>query len=179
MKVKKEKGKFEIDDLVSKQLEEVCNEIVYNFPTKFSHLDIENDGEFRFNFVDEEEEDKDEKMVIDGKDASKENLKNSNGGLLISESMLEDVNFGKSKIKSDVPLASPVENDFKAVGQVSYAEKVSGKKLNAANLIASVKKDSKLPEGVVEMPLCDILKGCSPFKTTLYGYFIDKHVSFF
>lgn len=29
------------------------------------------------------------------------------------------------------------------------------------------------------MPYSDILKGCSPFKTTLYGYFIDKHVNFF
>lgn len=46
-------------------------------------------------------------------------------------------------------------------------------------LFLKLKKNIDLPNGVVEMPLSDILKGCSPFKTTLYGYFIDKHVNFF
>lgn len=40
-------------------------------------------------------------------------------------------------------------------------------------------KNVELPDGVVEMPMGDILKGCSPFKTTLYGYSIDKQVNFF
>ncbi|CAI9299947.1 unnamed protein product [Lactuca saligna] len=147
VKEKKVKKKIEIDEMVSQQLEQVCNEIVYHFPRKFSHLEIANDGEFKFKYVDADEKEFDAQMNIDGKEEIRTTGYNCNGGLLITE--------------------------------VSYAEKVSGKKLNAANLISNVKKNVELPDGIVEMPLSDILKGCSPFKTTLYGYFIDKHVNFF
>nr|KAJ0226815.1 hypothetical protein LSAT_V11C100000080 [Lactuca sativa] len=83
----------------------------------------------------------------------------------------------KSKANLSSPKISP--DNLKVNEPVSYADKVSGKRLNAANLISKVKKNAELPVGVVEMPLSDILIGCSPFKTTLYGYFIDKHVNFF
>nr|KAJ0225020.1 hypothetical protein LSAT_V11C100000070 [Lactuca sativa] len=56
VKEKKEKRKIEIDDMVSRQLEQVCNEISYHFPSKFSHLEIDNEGEFKFKYVDPEEE---------------------------------------------------------------------------------------------------------------------------
>ncbi|CAH1428817.1 unnamed protein product [Lactuca virosa] len=157
-KVKKEKGKFEIDEMVSKQLEEVCNNIVYHFPSKFSHLDIVNEGEFKFNYVDEEIEGKDGKMAVDDKVILKENAKNNNGGLLISDVMLENAKFGKAQEKIDLPQPNPIGADSIVGEQVSYANKVSGKKLNAANLISVIKKDPILPKGVVEMPYCDILK---------------------
>nr|KAJ0209365.1 hypothetical protein LSAT_V11C400156980 [Lactuca sativa] len=178
VKEKKVKGKIQIDEMVSKQLEQVCNEIVYHFPSKFSHIQIAEEGEFKFKYVDPEDEDYNGQMVIDDKEENKENAHNSNGGLLISDVMLEQMKSGelKSKVDDFIPKYNPV--DEKGSEQISYAEKVSGKKLNAANLISKVKKNADLPSGVVEMPLSDILKGCNPFKTTLYGYFIDKHVNF-
>lgn len=179
VKEKKTKGKIEIDEFVSKQLEEVCNEIFFQFPSKFSHLDIVNNGEFKFSYVDLEKDGNDEKMVVDEKVSLKENSRNNNGGLLITDVMLEKANSGKAQVKNVLPQTNNFGVDSKMGEQVSYADKVSGKKLNAANLISVIKKDPSLPEGVVEMPYGDMLKGCSPFKTTLYGYFIDKHVNFF
>ncbi|CAI9278120.1 unnamed protein product [Lactuca saligna] len=118
-------------------------------------------------------------MMVDEDEDNKGSIRNSNGGLLITENMLEQMKNGE--LKNKVNMITPILplDESKANEPVSYAEKVSGKKLNAANLISKVKKNAELPEGVVEMPICDILKGCSPFKTTLYGYFIDKHVNFF
>ncbi|CAI9261239.1 unnamed protein product [Lactuca saligna] len=178
-KVKKEKGNFEIDEMVSKQLEEVCNNIVYHFPSKFSHLDIVNNGEFKFNYVDEEIGGNDGKMVVDENVIMKENAKNLNGGLPISDVMLENAKPGIAQEKKDMQQPNSIGVDSIIGEKVSYAEKVSGKILNAANLISVIKKDPKLPDGVVEMSYGDILKGFSPFKTTLYGYFIDKHINFF
>nr|KAJ0226858.1 hypothetical protein LSAT_V11C100000010 [Lactuca sativa] len=179
VKEKKIRKKIEIDELVSQQLEQVCNEIVYQFPSKFSHLDIDNDGEFKFNYVDAEEKDPNDQMVIDGNENFRTNDRNSNGGLLISKSMLEKMKAGNLKSEEEKPVSNNLAEEVEKKDKISYAEKVSGKKLNAANLILKIKKNAELPNGVVEMPLSDILKGCSPFKTTLYGYFIDKHVNFF
>ncbi|CAI9274222.1 unnamed protein product [Lactuca saligna] len=179
VKEKKEKRKIEIDEMVSRQLEQVCNEIIYHFPSKFSHIDIVKKGDFNFNYVDPDDKGINVQMVVDEDEENKGTIQNSNGGLLITENMLEQMKNGE--LKSKVNLTNPKTSleESKLNEPVSYAEKVSGKKLNAANLITKVKKNADLPDGVVEMPICDILKGCSPFKTTLYGYFIDKHVNFF
>nr|KAJ0222221.1 hypothetical protein LSAT_V11C200063020 [Lactuca sativa] len=122
---------------------------------------------------------KEEKMAVDDIVKQNENARNKNGGLLITEGMLDKVSYGNSQEKTDMPWHMPKDVEDKVGEKISYAEKVSGKKLNAANLISVIKMDPNLPVGVVEMPYSDILKGCSPFKTTLYGYFIDKHVNFF
>nr|KAJ0214120.1 hypothetical protein LSAT_V11C400228590 [Lactuca sativa] len=74
VKEKKEKRKIEIDEMVSKQLEQVCNEIIYHFPSKFSHLEIINKGEFKFKYVDPEDEGTNVQMVIDGKEDNKGNI---------------------------------------------------------------------------------------------------------
>ncbi|CAI9283424.1 unnamed protein product [Lactuca saligna] len=179
VKEKKEKRKIEIDDMVSRQLEQVCNEIIYHFPRKFNHIDTVKKGEFNFNYVDPDDKGINVQMAVDEDEENKGIIRNSNGGLLITENMLEQMKNGelKNKVNLTIPI-TPLE-ESNANEPVSYAEKVSGKKLNAANLITKVKKNVDLPDGVVEMPICDILKGCSPFKTTLYGYFIDKHVNFF
>lgn len=141
-KEKKGKGLIEIDEMVSKQLEEVCNNIVYNFPSKFSHLDILNEGEFKFNYVEEDLGSKEEKMAVDDIMKQNENARNKNGGLLITEGMLEKVNSGSSQEKTELPLPISKEVEDKVGEKVSYAEKVSGKKLNAANLISVIKKGS-------------------------------------
>lgn len=51
VKEKNVKRKNEIDEMVSQQLEQVCNEFVYHFPSKFSHLEVANEREFKFNYV--------------------------------------------------------------------------------------------------------------------------------
>ncbi|CAI9288726.1 unnamed protein product [Lactuca saligna] len=169
VKEKKVKKKFEIDEMVSQQLEQVCNEIIYHFPSKFNHLELANEGEFKYKYVDTDEEESEGQMNIDDKEEIRTTGYNTNGGLLITEDMLEEVKASNVKGKEEKII--PVQNSMeeKIEGKVSYAEKVSGKKMNAANLISKVKKNAELPEGVVEMPISDILKGCSPFKTTLYG----------
>ncbi|CAI9274210.1 unnamed protein product [Lactuca saligna] len=179
VKEKKVKKKIEIDETVSQQLAQVCNEIIFHFPSKFNHLELANEGEFKYKYVDAEEEESEGQMNIDDKEEIRKAGYNTNGGLLITEDMLKEVK--DSNIKDKEEKIFPVQNvvEQKTEGKVSYAEKVSGKKMNAANLISKVKKNAELPDGVVEMPISDILKGCSPFKTTLYGYFIDKHINFF
>ncbi|CAI9288727.1 unnamed protein product [Lactuca saligna] len=165
--------------MVSRQLEQVCNEIIFHFPIKFNHIEIEKKGEFNFNYDDPDDKGINVQMTVDEDEDKKGSIRNSNGGLLITENMLEQMKNGE--IKNKVNMNAPIMalDELKTNEPVSCAEKVSGKKLNAANLISKVKKNAELPDGVVEMPICDILKGCSPFKTTLYGYFIDKHVNFF
>ncbi|CAI9274214.1 unnamed protein product [Lactuca saligna] len=179
VKEKRVKKKFEIDEIVSQQLEQVCNEIIFHFPSKFNHFELASEGEFKYKYVDTEEEESEGQMNIDDKEDIRTTGYNTNGGLLITEDMLEEVKASNVKGKEEkiIPVQNLVEE--KIEGKVSYAEKVSGKKMNAANLISKFKKNDELPKGVVEMPISDILKGCSPFKTTLYGYFIDKHINFF
>ncbi|CAI9261135.1 unnamed protein product [Lactuca saligna] len=179
VKEKKVKKKIEIDDLVSQQLEQVCNEIIFHFPSKFNHLELANEGEFKFKYVEDDEEKYEGQMIIDEKEEIRKTGYNKNGGLLITEDMLEEMKASNTKGKEEIVTPVQVLVEEKSEGKVSYAEKVSGKKLNAANLISKIKKKADLPVGAVEMPISDILKGCSPFKTTLYGYFIDKHVNFF
>ncbi|CAI9264419.1 unnamed protein product [Lactuca saligna] len=179
VKEKRVKKKFEIDEIVSQQLEQVCNEIIFHFPSKFNHLELACEGEFKYKYVDTEEEESEGQMNIDDKEETRTMGYNTNGGLLITEDMLEEVKVNNVKGKEEKIILVQNAVEEKSEGKVSYAEKVSGKKMNAANLISKVKKNAELPEGVVEMPISDILKGCSPFKTTLYGYFIDKHINFF
>ncbi|CAI9274216.1 unnamed protein product [Lactuca saligna] len=179
VKEKKEKRKIEIDEMVSKQLEQVCNEIKFHFPSKFNHIEIGKKGVFNFNYADLDDKGINVQMMVDEDEDKKGSIRNSNGGLLITENMLEQMKNGEIKNKVNMNAPTMSLDESKINEPVSYAEKVSGKKLNAANLISKVKKNADLPDGVVEMPICDILKGCSPFKTTLYGYFIDKHVNFF
>ncbi|KAL7586017.1 hypothetical protein Lser_V15G46367 [Lactuca serriola] len=179
VKQKKEKRKIEIDEMVSSQLEQVCNEIKFHFPNKFKHIEIGKKGEFNFNYDDPDDKGNNVQMMVDEEEDKKGSIRNSNGGLLITENMLEQMKNGEIKNKANLNDPIMGSDDLKINEPVSYAEKVSGKKLNAANLISKIKKNAELPDGVVEMPICDILKGCSPFKTTLYGYFIDKHVNFF
>ncbi|KAL7586020.1 hypothetical protein Lser_V15G46368 [Lactuca serriola] len=179
VKEKKEKRKIEIDEMVSKQLEQVCNEIKFHFPSKFNHIEIGKKGMFNFNYADPDDKGINVQMMVDEEEDKKGSIRNSNGGLLITENMLEQMKNGEIKNKVNMNVHTMSLDESKINEPMSYAEKVSGKKLNAANLISKVKKNADLPDGVVEMPICDILKGCSPFKTTLYGYFIDKHVNFF
>ncbi|CAI9274209.1 unnamed protein product [Lactuca saligna] len=179
VKEKKVKKKIEIDEMVSQQLEQVCNEIIFHFPSKFNHLELANEGEFKFKYVDDDEEKYEGQMNIDDKEEIRTTGYNKNGGLLITKDMLEEMKASNAKGKEEIATHVQVLAEEKSEGKVSYAEKVSGKKLNAANLISKIKKNADLPVGVVEMPITDILKGYSPFKTTLYGYFIDKHVNFF
>lgn len=79
-------------------------------------------------------------MVIDNKKDIKENVRNSNGCLLISEDMLEQMKSGNLKNKVEMSLPNSKVVDSIINDQVSYADKVSGKILNAANLISKVKK---------------------------------------
>ncbi|CAI9264420.1 unnamed protein product [Lactuca saligna] len=181
VKKKKEKRKIEIDEMVSRQLERVCNEIIYHFPSKFNHIDIVKKGDFNFNYVDPDDKGINVQMLVDENEENKGNIWNSNGGLLITENMMEQMKNGelKSKVNFSIPKTNLEESKLNE--PVSYAEKVNGKKLNAANRISKVKKNADLPDGVVEMPICDILKGCSPFKTILYEEVMvnDEGIYFF
>lgn len=140
VKEKKAKKKIEIDEMVSQQLEQVCNEILYHFPSKFSHIEIANEGEFKFKYDDADEKDFNAQMVIDGKEDISTNVHNSNGGLLITEGMLEQMQSRNLKSKEEKPIPIPSSVKVKNNAQVTYPEKVSGKKLNAANLISKIKK---------------------------------------
>nr|KAJ0225528.1 hypothetical protein LSAT_V11C100000020 [Lactuca sativa] len=140
VKDNKIKRKIEIDELVSKQIEQVCNAIDYNFPSKFNQIDLANEGEFKFNYVDADEKELDAKMIIDGNEDICLNSRNTNGGLLITKEMLEQMKMKNLKSEEQNPIPKPNSMEVEKNHPVSYAEKVSGKKLNAANLISKIKK---------------------------------------